>query len=255
MFIKPGASSYIAWIGWRPTNAHAQVGTHAVTVRATDPAGLSTTQTFSVAVANVNDRPVAVNDAYEMIKGGTLRKYTPGVLANDSDPDVGDTLTVGTWGLPQIGTLTRNFNGAIAYTPPADFTGIVKFTYRIKDNHNLASNLATVTISVRANRGPATVDDTVATTIDTPLVVDVLGNDSDPDSVIDPANRIDPATVFIPFGGKPSMGGAAIPNADGTIAYTPAPGFAGVETFMYAVKDTYSTPGISKAAYVRVDVY
>jgi hypothetical protein len=157
--------------------------------------------------------------------------------------------------LPAVGTLTRNFNGAIAYTPPADFTGIVKFTYRIKDNHNLASNLATVTISVRANRGPATVDDTVATTIDTPLVVDVLGNDSDPDSVIDPANRIDPATVFIPFGGKPSMGGAAIPNADGTIAYTPAPGFAGVETFMYAVKDTYSTPGISKAAYVRVDVY
>jgi hypothetical protein len=51
------------------------------------------------------------------------------------------------------------------------------------------------------------------------------------------------------------MGGAAIPNADGTITYMPAPGFTGVETFTYAVKDTYSTPGISKAAYVRVDVY
>jgi hypothetical protein len=130
----------------------------------------------------------------------------------------------------------------------------VKFTYRIKDNHNLASNLATVTISVRANRGPATVDDTVATAANTPLVIDVLGNDSDPDTVIDPTNRIDPATVFIPVTGKPNNGGTVTVNANGTITYTPRLNFTGTEVFQYAVKDTYSPAGISKAAYVRVNV-
>jgi hypothetical protein len=245
-------SDYVAWIGWRPTNA--QVGVNDVTVRATDPTGLSTTQSYNITVANVNDAPVATNDAYDMVKGGTLRKSAPGVLANDSDPDVGDTITVGTWGLPLIGTLSRNFSGAIAYTPPVDFTGIVKFTYRAKDNLGRASNLATVTISVRANRGPTTVDDTVSAAPNTTLVINVLGNDSDPDTVIDPANHIDPATVFIPATGKPNQGGTVTVNANGTISYTPKLNFTGTEVFTYAVKDTYNPAGTSKAAYVRVNV-
>jgi FtsP/CotA-like multicopper oxidase with cupredoxin domain len=245
-------SNFIAWIGWRPTSA--QVGTQAVTVRATDPTGLSTTQSYSIAVANVNDPPVAVNDAYTMIKGTTLRVVAPGVLANDSDPDVGDTLLMGEWNLPSIGTLARNINGGFAYTPPATYTGIVKFTYRAKDNLGRASNLATVAISVRANRAPLTVDDTVSTKPNTALTIKVLGNDSDPDTVIDSANRIDPATVFIPATGKPNNGGTVTVNANGTITYKPSLNFTGTEVFMYAVKDTYNPAAISKAASVRVNV-
>jgi hypothetical protein len=246
-------SDYIAWVGWWPTNS--QVGVQDVTVRVTDPNGLSATQTFGVAVENVNDAPLARNDFYAMIKGGTLNAAAPGVLANDSDPDIGDSIVASKFATPSVGALAGNLDGSFSYTPPADFTGMAKFAYLARDASGLTSKAAGfVAIAVRANRAPVTVDDAVATTIDTPLVVDVLGNDTDPDTVIDPANRIDPATVFIPFGGKPSMGGAAIPNADGTIAYTPAPGYAGVETFKYAVKDTYGTPGISKAASVRVEV-
>jgi hypothetical protein len=246
-------SDYIAWVGWWPTNS--QVGVQDVTVRVTDPNGLSATQTFGVAVENVNDAPLARNDFYAMIKGGTLNAAAPGVLANDSDPDIGDSIVASKFATPSVGALAGNLDGSFSYTPPPDFTGMAKFAYLARDASGLTSKAAGfVAIAVRANRAPVTVDDAVATTIDTPLVVDVLGNDTDPDTVIDPANRIDPATVFIPFGGKPSMGGAAIPNADGTIAYTPAPGYAGVETFKYAVKDTYGTPGISKAASVRVEV-
>jgi len=245
-------SDYVAWIGWRPTNA--QVGINNVTVRATDPVGLSTTQSWNITVANVNDAPVAVNDAYTMIKGTTLRAVAPGVLANDSDPDVGDTLVMAEWNVPSIGTLARNINGGFAYTPPATYTGIVKFTYRAKDNLGRASNLATVAISVRANRAPVTVDDTVATAPNTALTINVLGNDSDPDTAVDPANRIDPATVFIPVTGKPNQGGTVTVNTNGTISYTPRLNFTGTEVFQYAVKDTYNPASISKAAYVRVNV-
>lgn len=246
-------STYIAWIGWRPNSA--QVGTHDVTVRATDPAGMSTTQSYSITVANVNDAPVASNDAYTMIKGGTLNVAAPGVLANDSDPDAGDTLTATNYSVPATGALAGNADGSFSYTPPASYNGMVNFSYVARDAAGVASKTrGYVAVAVRLNRGPVTVDDTVATTPNTPLVINVLGNDIDPDTVIDPTNTIDPATVFIPATGKPNNGGTVAVNADGTISYTPGLDFTGTEVFTYAVKDTYSTPGTSKAAYVRVGV-
>jgi bacillopeptidase F len=246
-------SDYIAWIGWRPTAA--QIGTHNVTVRATDPAGLYATQSFSITVANVNDAPVTRNDAYSMIKGGTLNVAAPGVLANDRDPDAGDVLTATNYSVPATGLLIGNADGSFSYTPPAAYNGMVNFSYVARDIAGVASKAkGYVAIAVRLNRAPVTVDEAVATAANTALVINVLGNDSDPDTAIDPTNHIDPATVFIPLTGKPNMGGAVAVNADGTITYTPALNFAGTETFMYAVKDTYSTPAISKAAYVRVNV-
>jgi hypothetical protein len=246
-------SDYIAWIGWRPTNA--QVGINDVIVRATDPVGLSTAQSYSITVADVNDAPVVANDAYAMIKGGTLSVAAPGVLANDSDPDVGDTLTAANYGTPKVGTLVGNADGSFSYMPPATYTGMDSFAYLARDNHGVASKTAAwVTIAVRANKAPTTVDDTVATAANTALVINVLGNDSDPDTPLDPSNTIDPATVFIPVTGKPNMGGTVTVNADGTINYTPTLNFTGAEVFTYAVKDTYNPAGTSKAAYVRVNV-
>lgn len=245
-------SNFVAWIGWRPTNA--QVGTQAVTVRATDPRGLTTTQSYSIAVANVNDAPLVANDAYTMIKGGTLNVAAPGVLANDSDPD-GDTITATNFSAPSVGTLAGNADGSFSYTPPATYTGIASFSYLARDNWGVASKTAGwVSIAVHANRAPLTVDDMASTLPNTGLVIDVLGNDSDPDTAIDPANHIDPATVFIPVTGKPNMGGTVTVNVNGTISYTPKPGFIGSEVFMYAVKDSYNPAAISKAAYVRVNV-
>ncbi len=244
-------SSYIAWIGWRPTNA--QVGLNDVIVRATDPVGLSTTQSYSITVANVNDAPVTANDAYTMIKGGTLNVAAPGVLANDSDPDVGDTLTATNYSGASTGTLAGNADGSFSYTPPATYTGMAYFNYLAQDSAG-ATRKGWVSIAVRANKAPVTVDDTVATAANTVLVINVLGNDSDPDTAIDPANTIDPATVFIPVTGNPNMGGTVTVNVDGTINYTPKLNFTGTEVFQYAVRDTYNPAAISKAAYVSVGV-
>jgi bacillopeptidase F len=244
-------SSYVAWIGWRPNSA--QVGVNDVIVRATDPIGLSTTQPYSITVANVNDAPVTSNDVYTMTKGGTLNVAAPGVLANDIDPDVGDTLTATNYSAPSTGTLAGNADGSFSYTPPAIYNGMAYFNYLAQDSAG-ATRKGWVSIAVRLNRGPVTVDDTVGTTPNTTLAINVLSNDSDPDTAIDPTNTIDPATMFIPATGKPNMGGTVTVNANGTITYTPKLNFTGTEVFTYAVKDTCNPAGTSKAAYVRVNV-
>ena len=245
-------------IAWTPNSV--QVGSQAVTVRVTDPGGLFATQSFTIAVAGLNSPPVAQNDVYRMIQRGTLNIAAPGMLANDSDPNAGDTLSAVNFGAltPSGGTLGRNADGSFSFTPPLTYTGTKSFSYQAHDSHGAMSNVATVSITVSANRAPLAVDDTVAAPVRrstppyVPVVIKVLANDSDPDTAIDPGNVINPASVTI--SSAPNKGGSVVVNADGTLAYTPKLNFTGTETFRYRVKDTYSTPATSNAAYVRVTV-
>ena len=247
MTINPGSGA-IAW-----TPAKSQVGSQAVTVRATDNTTRFAQQSFSIAVADANYAPVAVNDSFEMIQGSTLTRAAPGVLANDSDPD-GDPLTATLVAAPANGTLTLNANGGFTYTPPAAATGTRSFTYRANDATH-SSAVATATVTILANRPPNAVDDTATATrrtgaAYTPLVIAVLANDSDPDTAIDAANTIAPGTVTIAT--QPNKGGTATANPDGTVSYTPARNFRGSENFTYRVRDTRNAQ--SNIATVRVNI-
>jgi hypothetical protein len=70
-----------------PTNA--EVGSHAVTLKVTDTAGLTAEQSFSISVNNVNDAPVISSTAITAATQDAAYSYT--LVA--SDADVGDTLT------------------------------------------------------------------------------------------------------------------------------------------------------------------
>ena len=76
------------------------------------------------------------------------------------------------------------------------------------------------------NRAPDAVDDHKTTAPDTAVDVDVLQNDSDPDG--DP---IAVTTLNMP------SNGAVVNNGDGTITYTPDPGFIGTDSFTYTITD------------------
>jgi VCBS repeat-containing protein len=107
----------------------------------------SAAATVSITVTPVNDAPVAADDAYTTSEDIALTVAAPGVLVNDTDVDVGDTLTAALVSGSANGTVVLASNGAFVYTPNANFNGSDTFTYVAFDS-NLVSNQATVTITV-----------------------------------------------------------------------------------------------------------
>jgi VCBS repeat-containing protein len=102
-----------------------------------------------------NQAPTAAADAYSTGEDTALTVGAPGVLGNDSDPD-GNQLSAVLGSAPSHGTLALDADGSFTYTPAADFNGSDSFTYRASDG-TLASNLATVTLTVSAVNDAPTV--------------------------------------------------------------------------------------------------
>ncbi|MBV7379347.1 Ig-like domain-containing protein [Maritimibacter dapengensis] len=147
------------------------------------------------------------------------------VTANDSDPD-GDDFEVTAVGTPSNGTATLLPDGTIEYTPNPDFNGTDTFEYTITDE-NGATDTATVTVNIEpVNDAPDANDDAVTTDEDTAVTFDPRDNDEDVDG--DPLDIIDTT--------EPSNGTVS-ENPDGTLTYTPDPGFDGTDTFDYTVSD------------------
>ena len=113
-----------------------------------DGNGGTDTATIVVAVASVNNPPVAQNDSATTEKDTSV---TISVLANDSDPDAGDSLVVESITQPASGTLTNN-RFDLLYTPDDGFTGTDTFTYTISDGRG-STDTATVTVGVSGAAG------------------------------------------------------------------------------------------------------
>ena len=174
----------------------------------------------------VNDPPVAVDDNYTTLQNTMLTETAPGVLGNDNDPE-GDALTANLASDVASGTLSLNTNGSFTYMPNVAFTGVDSFTYVANDGL-VDSNPTTVMITVQAgsNQPPVAVDDSATTAEETPVTVDVLANDSDPDG-----DALTVVAVGVP------ADGTAMDNSDGTVTYTPNSNFTGIDSFTYTIED------------------
>jgi large repetitive protein len=193
-------------------------GVYTVTVTATDPGGLATSQTFTWTVTN--PAPTAVNDT------ATTAEDTPvtiPVLPNDTDPD-GDRLTV-TVATASNGTVTINPDGTLRYVPNANFNGTDSIVYTISDGNGGFSTAAVTVTVTSTNDAPVAVNDVARTNEDTPVRVTVLANDTDADG--------DPLTVTA----ASAPNGTVVINPDGTITYTPRANFNGTDTITYTISD------------------
>ena len=167
-----------------------------------------------------NNPPDAVDDST------TTPEDTPviiDVLANDTDID-GDTLVIDSVTKGASGSVTNNGSN-VTYTPNPDFNGTDSFTYTISDG-NGGTDTATVNVTISpANDPPDAVDDSATTPEDTPVIIDVLANDTD----------IDGDTLAVDSVTKGASG--SVTNNGSDVTYTPNPDFNGTDSFTYTISD------------------
>ena len=172
-----------------------------------------------------NTPPIATNDTYAAVEDTLLVVSAPGVLANDFDADT-NALTAVLVAYPTNGILVLNANGGFLYTPATNFTGVDHFTYKANDGA-ADSGIGTVTITVApVNDPPVAVNDAAATTMNTPVVLSVLANDSDVDGG---------ALVITAF--TQGTNGSVADNGNGTLTYTPNFNYTGSDSFKYTITD------------------
>ena len=99
-----------------PTNAH--VGSHAVVITATDAAGATATDSFTIVVSNANDAPTVTSTAVTSATEDAVYTYT----LTGADADVGDTLTMSGTTVPSWLTFTAS-TGVLTGTPTNDNVG------------------------------------------------------------------------------------------------------------------------------------
>ncbi len=132
---------------------------------------------------------------------------------------------------PDNGTVGSSENtNCVIYDPDLDFTGDDTFTVDVCDDQ---SSCIPVNITVEVTPipdPPIAVNDTVNTLINTPIVIEVLENDSDPDGevitgvVILDGPFVEGATATVDFG---------LLNVE----YVPAADFVGIDSFQYLITD------------------
>jgi large repetitive protein len=151
--------------------------------------------------------------------------FTPfSVAPNLVDPN-GDPLTFTAVGLPP-GLSIDPVTGVVSGTLPPDASVQGPYTVVVVATDPSGNQVTLQVIIAVANVGPAPAADQTTTPLNTPVVMNVLGNDVDVDG--------DP--LMITAVTQPAHGSVVV-NADGTVTYTPAPGYAGADSFTYSVSD------------------
>ncbi len=239
----------ITFRGWDRTGAFASgdQNVNASATGGTNPFS-SATDTAALTVTPVNDVPVVNDDPGIAVSENGFVDID--VLANDSDVDnvIGDSTFQVTIG-PAHGSVGLDTNTNLyRYSPEPNYNGPDTFTYQLTDVGSPAlSDSALVSITVSAvNDPPVAGNDTAETNVDIPVEIDVLANDEDLETALDPASVI--VTVL------PSNGGTSVNPTDGVITYTPDSGFQGVDSFEYEVADTDPSSPESATANVTVAV-
>jgi VCBS repeat-containing protein len=187
--------------------------------------GLGLTDTATVTInftASNNEAPVAINDSFQIDEDDVL---ADNVLLNDSDVD-SDDLVVNLLTTVKHGNLTLNSDGSFLYFPDDNFNGNDSFIYEVSDGG--LTDTATVTLIIKPVKdAPVAVNDSVSTLQDTPIIINVLENDSDVDDEVLAISNVGNA-----------VNSSIKKNNDNTITYIPNTGFSGNDSFSYTISDS-----------------
>ena len=127
--------------GYTYTPASTYSGADSFTYTVTDGFSHTATATVSLTVGE-SPPPAATDDVYDTTYNTALNVSAPGVLGNDS----GSGLSVTSFTSPANGTVNVAADGALTFTPNANYAGPVLFTYTVTDS---LFRTSTATVRVR----------------------------------------------------------------------------------------------------------
>lgn len=198
-----------------------------------DMMGLCDQASVEITIVAVNDAPVVNPDTDSTAEDMMV---TTMILENDDDPNdpLGniDPSSVSIVSQPSHGQITIDpVSGSVTYTPNTGYFGTDEYTYNVCDNgFPLPALCSSASVSLTiSNQSPTAVDDELLTNEDTPAMVDVSSNDTDPQ------NNIDPGSVTIHT--QPSHGIASVNPETGFISYTPNLNYYGSDNLVYTICD------------------
>ena len=221
-------------------------GADSFTYKANDGAADSNVAMVTIAVNPVNDAPVAQNDDYSAAEDSVLATPAPGVLENDTDVDVGQTLTAELVSSPTHATTFQlNSDGSFNYTPQANFYGVDTFTYRVFDG-TLYSNVAMAQITVvNVNDTPVALSQSLSTNQNTPVIITLTASDIDNKtlsfSIATPPTHGSLGNIGAPSCTVQGQGATCTAN----VSYTPAANYFGPDSFTFSANDGLATSNIA----------
>ncbi len=183
--------------------------------------GVSTsTQTVTIEVENLT--PQANDDVYRVHHGSTLVvTSSSGILANDWDGDVLDSLSFSVDTSSLAGALSVSANGGLTYVPPTGFVGVESFVYTLTDGTQSGTVSGSVAIEVW-NNSPIGASADYEVNHNSSVTIPLAGADWDGDSLS--------FTTTSPSHGVLAVSGSSV-------VYQPSSGFSGDDSFTYRVWD------------------
>ena len=200
------------------TPAADYTGPDEFTFKANDGRVDSAAAAVNIVVTAVNDAPVAISQTFTTFQDTT---GTGKVTATDVD---NATLVYSLVTAPSFGTLVLNADGSFTYSPPTGYQGPDSFTFFASDGQ-LASNVATVNITVAPpNHPPIAADLALTTDEDTAKSGTVTATD------------LDGATLVYSVVTPPAYGNLVL-SIDGSFTYTPVADYHGPDSFTFKAND------------------
>lgn len=220
-----GPAQFSYWVGDRSEADMAAANNGGV--------GLESAATMRLTVLPVNDLPVVTGETLDSDEDVVLSINPALLLANDTDVDIasnGQTLTISAVSGAQHGAVSLLANGTIQFSPEQDYFGAASFVYTVSDgNGGYVAGTAVVNLAP-VNDVPVANNELLMGKRDATYTLSqaaLLANDTD----LETPNGISIVAV------QNMTHGTAVLNADGSVTFTPTPGYAGRGSFEYVVQD------------------
>lgn len=211
---------------------------YSIRVRTTDSDGLYHEKIFIITITDVYEPPVVnppVNHtptAISLDNSSVAENQPPGAAVGSfstTDPDTGGSFTytlVSGNGSTDNGSFNISGSNLITSTTfDYETTDSSSIRVRSTDQDGLWVEEQFIITITNVNDPPVALDDSATTTQNTPVTIDVLINDSDPDG--------DTPTVYSATNGTHG----SVTNNGSSVTYTPDDDFASTDSFTYTITD------------------